>query len=70
MENKDPPEGLVRLLAVAVCRLPPTASFLIPESMKIKKGHKITFADINGVFGNVVKLASLIYELYKIVAHR
>jgi hypothetical protein len=38
--------------------------------MKIKKGRKITSADINGVFGNVVKLASLIYELYKIVAHR
>ena len=44
--------------------------FLDSESMKIKKGRKITFADINGVFGNVVKLASLIYELYKIVAHR
>ena len=38
--------------------------------MKIKKGRKITFADINGVLGNIVKLASLIYELYKIVAHR
>ena len=38
--------------------------------MKIKKGRKITFADINGVFGNVVNLVKLLYELYKIVAHR
>jgi len=37
--------------------------------MEIKKGRKITFADVNVVFGNVVKLASLNYGLYRIVAH-
>ena len=52
------------------CKQSHDCGTFLNRSMKIKKGRKITFADVNGVFGNIVKLASLIYELYKIVAHR
>jgi hypothetical protein len=70
VKNKDPPEDRLSVPRCSSLPSATTANFLIPESMKIKKGRKITFADVNGVFGNVVKLASLIYEFYKIVAHR
>ena len=66
MKNKDPPEVCPPVLAVAVR----DSSTFLNRSMKITKGRKITFADVNAVLGNVVKLASLIYALYKIVAHR
>lgn len=65
MKNKDPPE---------VCALSSSlwhyGRFLDSKSMKSKKARKITPDDVKSTLGILANLVKLLYEIYKIVAHR
>jgi hypothetical protein len=64
VKNKDPPEVCPLFLAVAL------ADSLIPKSMKSKKVRRIAPDDVKSALGILANLVKLLYEIYKIVAHR
>jgi hypothetical protein len=64
VKNKDPPR------CVLSSSLWHYGRFLDSKSMKSKKVRKVTPDDVKSALGILANLVKLLYEIYKIVAHR
>ncbi len=69
VKNKGPPEDCPLVPAAAVCRLP-RRQLLDSKNMKSKKIRRITSDGMKNALGILANLVKLLYEIYKIVAHR